>query len=265
MFPLFRNEMPSSASELEQALNGSLTRLFSGVTDPVSVRDQTYPQLSSIDIALDGAQLRTNAPRPPKLNANAKPALDVAEMNISANDICVGPATANLRLRAADVQLQQTRDASGEIVLLLQRASTGEIEVSADKAEIENGVAAVARSEAGKHGVTIDNVKLTIASRGERGVDAEVQLRARKLFFSTTVRISAKLDLDEQLNARLSGLTCNGEGAIGALACGTLQPHIEKMNGRSFSLMALPLGEVRLRDVRIAAGDRIAVSAEFGA
>src|SRR3712207_4396091 len=96
--------------------------------------------------------------------------------------------------------------------------------------------------EAGKHGVTVDQVRLSLQLRGERSVDAEVQLRARKLFFSTTVRIGAKLDLDEQLNARLSGLTCNGEGAIGALACGGLQPHLQKLNGRSFSLMALPLG-----------------------
>ncbi len=92
-----------------------------------------------------------------------------------------------------------------------------------------------------------------------------MKLRAKKLFFTTTVTISAKLDLDEQLNATVSGLACNGEGAIGSVACGVLQPHLQKVNGQSFALMALPLGEVRLRDVRLAAGDTLSVTAEFGA
>jgi head-tail adaptor len=176
----------------------------------------------------------------------------------------VGPAAASLRLRAQTVRLEQARDHNGDVILLLQSAADGEVEISAEKQEIENAIAAVATREAGKHGVAIDQVQLSISVRGERSVDAEVRLRARKLFFSTVVRIGAKLDLDEQLNAKLSGLTCNGEGAIGALACGGLQPHLHKLDGRSFSLMALPLGEVRLRDVRLAAGARISVRAEFG-
>jgi hypothetical protein len=51
---------------------------------------------------------------------------------------------------------------------------------------------------------------------------------------------------------------------MGGIACGILKPHLEKINGRKFSLMSLPLGEVRLRDVRIAAGHKLSVSAEFG-
>ena len=55
-----------------------------------------------------------------------------------------------------------------------------------------------------------------------------------------------------------------GAGWLGSLACGVLEPHLAKLNGRSFPLMALPLGEVRLRDVRLAASDKLSVTAEFG-
>ena len=264
MFPLFTDTLPKSATALERLLNESVRRLFTGVDQPVSVRDKTYPQLTAIDINLDGAQLRPDPPRPPAGVKKGSPAVKVDRFELHGNDISAGPAALSLRLTASGVELHQAKDGSGEVVLLLQRADEGEVEVSADKDEIENALAAVAATEAGKHGVQVDQVRLSVQVRGERSVDAEVQLRARKLFFSTTVRIGAKLDLDEQLNARLSGLTCNGEGAIGALACGGLQPHLQKMNGRSFSLMALPLGEVRLRDVRLAAGDKITVRAEFG-
>ena len=70
--------------------------------------------------------------------------------------------------------------------------------------------------------------------------------------------------IDEQLNARLSGLECAGEGTLGTLACGFIAPHLARFNGREFSLMALPLGEVKLRDVRIAAGRELRVTAQFG-
>jgi hypothetical protein len=148
---------------------------------------------------------------------------------------------------------------------MLKTATDGEVEVSAEQQAIETAIATVATHEAGKHGVVIDQVQLAVRPRGERGIDAEVQLRAKKLFFATTIKITAKLDLDEQLNATVSGLACHGDGAIGAMACGFLQPHLEKIDGRSFSLMALPLGEIRLRDVRIATGPTLAVTAEFGA
>jgi hypothetical protein len=35
------------------------------------------------------------------------------------------------------------------------------------------------------------------------------------------------------------------------------------MNGRNFSLMALPLGELKLRDLRIATGPELRVTAQF--
>jgi hypothetical protein len=150
-------------------------------------------------------------------------------------------------------------------MLMPARRGRRVIEITAETKDIEAAIAAVAKNEAGKHGVTIDQVRLTVKPRGARSVDGEVQLRAKKLFFSTVIKISAKLDLDDELNATVSGLKCDGEGAIGAMGCGFLEPHLKALNGRSYPLMALPLGEVRLRDVRIAATDRVTVSAEFGA
>ena len=122
----------------------------------------------------------------------------------------------------------------------------------------------MAASEAGKHGVAVDNVKLSLSSSGPRSLAAEVRLRGKKLFMSATLRITGAVDLDEELNARISGLDCTGEGAIASVACGFLKPHLDKLNGRVFPLMSLPLGEVRLRDVRVTVADKLSVTAEFG-
>lgn len=265
MFPLYSKSFPADAIALASVLNDSLKRAFSGAANPVSVRDDAYPKLAEIRITLDGAELRANPPRPPVVSGSGKPALHLAELHIHGNELSIGPGIADLRLGARDVRLNQVSDAKGDIVLVLQSAADGEVEISAAKDQVENAIATVAKAEARAHGVMIDQVQLNVRPRGERSIDGEVQLRAKKLFFSTVIRIAGKLDLDEELNAKVSGLTCSGDGAIGALACGVLAPHLEKLNGRSFPLMALPLGEVRLRDVRLAASDKISVTAEFGA
>lgn len=265
MFPLYTKSFPSTATELARLLNESLNRLFSGPSDPVSVRTEAYPEIAELRISLDGAELRRDPPRPPVLRTSTIPALALAALQIRGSGVILGPATLDLELTARDVRLSQARDGNDELVLVLQSAADGNVEISAAKDVIERAIAVVAKAEAGKHGVTIDQVQLAVRPRGSRGIDGEVRLRARKLFFTTVIKLAGKLDLDEQLNASVSDLRCTGDGAIGSLACGFLAPHLQKVNGRSFSLMALPLGDVRLRDVRLSANERLTVEAEFGA
>ena len=50
---------------------------------------------------------------------------------------------------------------------------------------------------------------------------------------------------------------------MGSVACGLLTPHLEKLEGRTFPLMAFSLGEIRLRDVRIEVADGLKVRADF--
>lgn len=265
MFPLYTKNFPENAVDLAALLNDSVKRVFSNAANPVVIRDKAYPDVSEIRITLNGAELRPDPPRPPIAKGKTAAGIHVDDLHIDAAGLLLGPATADLRLGARDVRLGRAKDSNGDAMLMLQGAADGVVEITAATKDIEAAIAAVAKSEAGKHGVTIDQVRLAVKPRGPRSIDAEVQLRAKKLFFSTVISIAAKLDLDDELNAALSGLRCNGEGAIGALGCGFLEPHLQKLNGRSFPLMALPLGEVRLRDVKIAASDRVTVTAEFGA
>ncbi len=264
MFPLSATTFPSSAPDLAGLLSESLQRIFITKAEPVTIESDSYPALQSLRITLDGAQLRPVPPRPPAISGDSSPALQVAELALSGSRLSLGPATADLELTARDVRLDQSRDEKNEIVLVLRSAAEGRVSIAADKAEIEKAIAALAAVEAGRQGVTIEGVRLHLHERGPRSLSAEVEVKARKLFFSTVIRIAAQLDLDEELKATLSGLVCNGEGTIGTLACSVLAPHLQKLNGRAFSLMALPLGDIRLRDVRLAAGDRISVQAEFG-
>jgi hypothetical protein len=265
MFPLNTPNFPSNAADLTQRLNESLRDLFQLPSEPVTVGEVSYPHLASLAVALDSAQLRGQPPPVPSSAGASDPALTIDSFTAKGSQISVGPAAVDFALEAKDVHLNRSTDSRGNIVLMLHAAADGRIEVSASPVDFEALIAEVAKAEAAKHGVAIDSVQLSLRSNSPRSLAAEVRLRAKKLFLSTSLRITAQVDLDEELNAKISGLACTGEGAMGGIACGILKPHLEKMDGRQFSLMSLPLGEVRLRDVRIASGNKLSITAEFGA
>lgn len=264
MFPLFTRSIPDSASALERAVNASLRRAFVVERDPVTIKDASFPHLAAIEICLDGATAREQFPQPAAAGKRLPSALRADRLAIRANSVSIGPGAGNLTLDAHDVTLGRAHDANGDIMLTLERAARGTLEISTQTRAIEAIIAAVAKKEAGKHGVNVEDVRLYLRTRGDRSVSAEVQLRARKMFLGASIRIAGKLDLDDELNAKISGLNCTGDGAIAAVACGVLRPQLEKFDGRVFSLMALPLGDIRLRDVRIAAGETLSLKAEFG-
>jgi hypothetical protein len=264
MFPLKTDTLPVSASDLARRLNESLRDLFDLPGDPVIVREVSYPHLASLTVSLDGAHLR-GQPRPiPSLGAKSLPALTVDSFRAKGSAISVGPATIDFALEAQDLDLHRANDADGNVLLVLHKAGDGRLEVSASPSDLEALIAGVAKTEAAKHGVAVDNVRLTLRANSPRSLTAEVRLRGKKLFLSASLRVTGQLDLDEELNARISGLDCTGEGAIASVACGVLKPHLEKLEGREFPLMSLPLGDVRLRDVKIAAADKLSITAEFG-
>jgi hypothetical protein len=264
MFPLCAKTLPSTAEALSRLLNESLRNLFLVNSDPVTIRAASFPHLEELNVSLNGAQLRRQPPPTPSLSSKPAPALEIDSFTIKGSALAVGPAVIDFSLSANAVKLHQAQDPKGNLILLLHNASDGRIEISTSPSDLEALIADVAKTEAGKHGVTIDGVQLTLRAKSSRSLAAEVRLRAKKLFLSASIRITGQLDFDEELNARISGLDCTGDSAIAGVACGVLKPHLQKIDGREFPLMSLPLGGARLRDVQLAVGDQLFVTAEFG-
>lgn len=263
MFPLHTATGPSSASGLERLLNESLQRIFVTGSDPVTVLAHSYPHLDAINVSLDGARLRSDSPRPSTPSATA-PAFKVDQFTLRASPLSLGPATIDLSLSARDVQLGQGKDANDQLALALESAADGKIEISATQTDLESIIAKLAQDQAGKQGITLDGVRLKLRQESAHSIAAEVHLRARKLFLSASIRVTGQIDLDDQLNLKLSGLNCTGDGGMATVGCGILTPYLRKIDGREFPLMSLPLGQVRLRNVRVAVGDKLCVTAEFG-
>ena len=265
MFPLPSKTFPENAEALRAALEQSISRVVRGNGPMVTVEDAAYPELAAVRISLDGANAGEQPPpRPATPIGPVEPALQVSDFAISGRPILLQGAKVDLSCNARDVRLSQGRDQEGNVLLLLQDAAAGHIEVAVALADLEALVLAGAKTEAARQGVAVENIRIELRSRSERALDAVVHVRAKKLFLSAVLQISGSVAIDEQLNARLAGLKCAGEGTLGTLACGFIAPHLARFDGREFSLLALPLGEVKLRDVRIAAGRELRVTAQFG-
>ena len=91
-----------------------------------------------------------------------------------------------------------------------------------------------------------------------------VRVTAKKLFARATVEIKGQLRVDDELNARLSSLSCEGEGIVGGLASNLIRPYLERFNNTQLPLTAISLGNVHLHDLQIAAGGALKVKATFG-
>lgn len=264
MIQLHTADFPSSAADLQRLLNDALERVFISKTDPVTVCDHSYPRLYEIDVSLDGARLRPEPPRPPIAAGEILPALEIDQLTVSASPLSVGPAALNLSISAREVQLVQSKDSNEQIVLSLESATEGSIKISMRQSDLEALIARLARSQASKQGITIDGVQLTLRQESAHSLAVEIHVRARKLFLGAALRVTGQLDLDDQLNLRISSLNCTGDGGIATLACGILKPYLEKFDGREFPLMPSPLNGISLRDVRLAVGDDVSITADFG-
>ena len=256
---------PSSAADLQRLLNEALERFFISKADPVAISDHSYPRLSAIEISLDGARLRPEPPRPLIAACEISPALEIDQLTVNASPLFLGPARVNLSAFARDVQLGRGKNSEGQISLSIDSLVSGQMEISIAQADLEGVIIELAKTKGTRQGLTIDNLQLKLRQESPRSVSAEVDFRVRKLFLTASIRVTGQLDLDDDLNLKISGLACSGDGGMATLVCGILKPYLQKIDGREFPLISLPLGNIHLRDVRLAVGETLTLTAEFGA
>ncbi|HEY3600319.1 MAG TPA: hypothetical protein VGK72_00005 [Chthoniobacterales bacterium] len=266
MFPLRTNSLPPDAEALRVALEESLCQIVKPAhPEMVAVEDRNYPELAAIRVSLDNATARDLPP--PRLAppvGEVAPALHVEHFEVTGQPVRVQRAAVDLSCVAEDVYLGQGRDRDGNLLLLLQKAAHGKIEISLPLSDLEGLVRSAASAVAARQGIILEDMQLRVRPQTARALAIETQVRARKLFLTTEVRIEGKVEIDEQLDAHLTGLQCRGEGTLGTLACGFLGPHLTRLNNRKYPLLALPFGEAKLRDIQIAVDQNLTVTAQFG-
>jgi hypothetical protein len=264
MIPLHRPQFPGSKAELAQALNQSLQQLFSKNQPLVVVNARVFPYLDEITITLDGAQLSGELPPLPKLVGETKSACEAAIVTLSGRNVLVLGAPVNLQLEARDVVFHSGRDENGEVLLLVHSVRTGHAVISASQLELENAIRRTAHQEGQRHGISVEETRVTLQARSERSLAAHVRLRARKFLLRANIELAAQIDVENDFSVKLSNLKCRGDGMLGSIACDLLGRVLQQVDGKKFSIMPLLYGEVGLHDFRVAVGETVDVAAEFG-
>ena len=170
----------------------------------------------------------------------------------------------DLDLNGRKVKLDFAKDKTGKPMLVLADAEKGDVSAKISKADMQAVLLSVATLAAKQQGVTIQDLKVDLTSEGKRSVAAEARVKAKKLMMSGVVVIKGKLDVDDELNATVSGLSCTGEGMIGSLAAGMVGNKLKAYEGKRIPLMAFSLGNVTLRNLKIAVNGSLQVTAAFG-
>jgi hypothetical protein len=264
MLPLHRKEFPTSKAELAQALEESL-RQYVGKAQPlVSVQSRAFPFFDEIGINLDNTNLDSHPPPFVSVQSDTRFACEAGILTVTARNARLQGAPLDLRLEARGVVFHQAADGNGEVVLTVEKVREGYVQVSAAQLDLENALGEIARREGRKAGIKIDRLRLALRARGPRSLSADIGFQAGKLLLRAKIDISARLEVDENFVVKIFDLKCKGEGALGSLACGALEPRLRRLEGLTFSLLSLWPGEAPLRDLRIAVADTVQVTAHFG-
>ena len=224
-----------------------------------------YPKFERVMIDLTGARFTAERlPPEPKGTGKTQPAGVAKALDISGHPLYVRDAAVDLSLSAADARFNYDRDADNRPILLLADAKNGAVTIKVRKQDLDALVLTAAREGAAKQGVQILESQLTLTQVNDRSLAAEVRVKAKKMFMTATLHLTGKLAIDDALNVRISDVTITGEGMLGEVASAGIRPHLQQVNGKEFPLTALPLGDVRIRDVRVQVGDTLIVTAGFG-
>jgi hypothetical protein len=266
MFPLSGKEFPTSAAALGAAIHGALAETFALSSESaVIVTGGEFPAVGSVAVDLDGASISATEPPPRPVGVGPRrPGVTVARLSISGHPIRYRKARLDLDLTATGVKLDFDRDGAGRPMLVLAGAEDGRVLGKIGKGDLQAVALEAATMAAKQQGVAVQELTFDLTQAGPRGVSAAVRVKAKKMMMSGVVNIAGRLDVDDDLTATLSGLTCTGEGIIGGAAAGMLQAKLRPLNGKRIPLTAFSLGDVTLRDLTLRVGADVEVSAAFG-
>jgi hypothetical protein len=265
MFPLAGKEFPTTTDELTTAIQDALAEVFTIPKKAGVSAEGTYASIKRLTVDLSGATVSATKPPPkPTPTGKRQPGPSVQKLEVRGEPVEYQKSKVNFEVTAKGVKLDYARDKGGKPLLVLADAESGSADARITKADIESLARAVASEAAKQQGVNIQELHVDLASHGPRSVSVEAKVKAKKLMMSGTLHVSGRLDIDDELNATVSGLACKGEGVVGSMAAGVVQSKLKQYEGTRVSLMAFSLGDVKLRDLKIDTKSGLHVTAAFG-
>jgi hypothetical protein len=269
VLPLTKPELPPTAGQLA----ASITDAWRGaiqLKDPtalVTILGGRYPAIDTLRVDLSGASVIPTTKKPAGKSAEPKPtgeAVAVEHFALLADPMTSRKSKINLQITGEHVRLEVQRDPAGRSYLMMADARSGTLHFDVSMADLEKMMLAMAKESASKHAITVRSVRLNFVSVGPRSVNVELHVSTLIGFIPAGLRFTARVDVDDQMNARIWSLDVDGDEVLGPLISHFLRPSLAKYNGKTKRLIGFPNEAVRLKDVRIHAGERFTLTAMFG-
>lgn len=265
MLPLAGSQFPTSHESLSEAIVRGLAE-YGVSARAVRAEGGDWPAIERLTVDVTDARV-TRDLRLPRGGGGgvSEGEIRINRIEVEGRPLFFETAPLQLSLTATNAALGLVHAGDGVSLLTLLRAVDGTITIEARRSDLETLVHALITPIAAEQGVDIKATHLTLRSRGPRALDFQVEVTAKMFVVTARATVSGKLEVDDQFNARVSELACAGQGMLATAATAFLRPHLARIERRTFPLLALPMGEIKLRDISIAAEETVRINARFAA
>ena len=228
----------------------------------------TYPTLRALRVNFSDAKIdfdpKRKTTKPPE-NYVARGGFRTASFQVMGHRLSVEDAHLSVGVNATDVRFDFTRDRKGRPFLMLAEAREGEMMFEATYADLESLIYSAFRDGAKPYGVLVNGTRLKMRSDDDgHSLVAELKVDTTFAGLPAGLKFRARFDVDDQLNGRISDLTCTGDKVLGPLISGVIQPALRKYDGKTRPLVAFPKGTMQLHEVKIDTDQSVRLSAKFG-
>jgi hypothetical protein len=258
MFPIAGSTPPNHPDELSRALAEGL-RAHGLVPQSVQAEGE-WPELKRVAVDLTGAEA-TTATRLPVAQERIGAGPKIAVFEMDAAPLSFEAIPVHLRVRLASAATEFARAAEGTLALTFASAASGEIDLHILRGDLEAGLQAIAAALAAKQGVEVKSTKLEITAPTPRTLDLRVAVIAKVFIMTTTVTVRGRVEIDDQLNARFTGLGADGEGITAGMVESAIRPRLAKLEERTFALGTFVAAGLRVREVAVRADDALRLHA----
>jgi hypothetical protein len=186
------------------------------------------------------------------------------QFELTANPFLVEKARLFIGLNATDARLDVRRDKEGRSMLTLTDAKDGVLTLEVPRGDVDWMLLHAARGAASKFGVSVDRTKLKLDIEGSRTIRVDLKIDTRVGFLPAGLRFKARVDIDDQLNGKMTRLSCEGDQLLGPIVSSIIDPLLQKYEGKSRPLVGFDWGQMTLRDLKMDTTDALKLEARFG-
>ena len=270
MLFLGETELPADAHTLAAGLTEGLAR-WAKLPDPgkpvVQVDGENHPDYQRMHIDLSGATTDVGlSTQHPIGIGEAQTGFSVSQFTVVSHPLIFHETEIFADFTASAVRFNFDRDSTNWPVAVLAGADEGNANCRIGLSDLETLLLRKMQPLVAGHGITIESSDLHLQSTGGRTLDAKLRLGLSKQVFLTihgVVLVTARLEIDDELNAIVRSVGCEGEGAVGSTIAGFAAPYLKRVEGTVVPLSTLPLGEVQMHDVQVHCTEGLHIHGSF--